>query len=78
MIGRLDRHGHVEFPTRFEAPARRKRVWGTASTLVVWGLAIALMLGLTASVTMALRQALVNPNVPAQELILGPGLGTPR
>lgn len=78
MIGRIDPHGRVELPGCIEAPARRKRWWQTAPTIIVWGLAVLLMLSLTASVTVALRQALIHPTVPAQELILGPGLGSTR
>ena len=75
MIGRLDQNGHFEFPDCFELPARRRRWRDAVPTVAVWGLAIVLMVSLTASVMLSLHQALDRPAVPAQELIMGPGLG---
>ncbi len=78
MIGRIDRHGRIELPGGFAAPARRKRGFGPVYAAVVWGLAILLALMLTASVTLSLLQALERPAVPAQELVIGQGPGTAR
>lgn len=78
MIGQIDRHGRIGFPASFEAPARRTHRHGSTPTLLVWGLAILLVLSLTATVTISLRDAVVHPQIPVQELNLGPGLGLSR
>ena len=78
MIGRIDRHGRLEFPAAPETPARRKAWPDSVVGLALWAMAVLLAFGLTLSVTVALRHSVMQPDVPAEELILGPGIGTTR
>ena len=78
MIGHIDRHGQIDFPACPQVPAQRKRWPASLTGILLWLMAGILVISLTASVTTFLRQPLLQPDVPADELILGPGLGNAR